>query len=159
MAGQQTQVSFTVPQTLPLGDGAKYGLLKPRNIGCSLQDSTTYLMILAMFLSIVWSLVHFPEPAKKDWFGAFVTGLLSVLILLTVIIFGYAWFSSDASLGNKLIDVRSAQLLVVLAACAMGIVNANTARAKTGDVVGISTIILSTLAAVFCRSLYYCKIS
>lgn len=163
--GQKQTISFTVqqapqpPHVFPLGKGGKFGTLRPKQIVCSLQDSTTYFMILAMFLSMVWSLVHFQEPTKKDWFGNFVTGLLSALMVLTVIIFGYAMMSNGFLAGITLIASRTVQLLVILAACAMGIVNTNTARAETGDAIGISTIILSALAAIFCRSLYHCKIA
>ncbi len=137
-----------------------FGVIKPQQLYCGLRNSTGYFMVMALILSMMWTLIGFDIPVKEsyrsNWFGSFVTATLSILLFLTLIFYITMLVNSDASAAQKIVNPTSFLFLLVIIAAILGIVNTTVNRPKRGDATGITTIILSAFAILLGRPLYQC---
>jgi len=150
-----TRFSNPIPAYVEVG---KLGVLKPRKALCIFENASGYFMVTAMILSMVWTLTAFHDPVKEppsqsgtNWFGSFVTTLLSILLVFTCAYFAQHWLSSS----RNLLDGKTLGFLLIVLAIVLGLINTNVDRPKRGDGVGMATVIFSTLA-IFARPFYNC---
>lgn len=149
------QFSNPIPASVKLGT---LGVIEPRKALCIFENASGYFMVTAMILSMVWTLTAFQDPVKEppsqsgtNWFGGFVTTLLSILLVLTCVYFVQHWMTSS----RHLLDVKTLGFLLILIAIVLGLINTNVDRQKRGDGIGMATVIFSTLA-IFARPFYNC---
>ena len=144
------------PKIIPIGN---VGSIKPYQFYCSLSNFTIAFSCVTMALVILWTIVGWDKPVhqsdKSDWFGTFVTTMLSILLVLTLVFFAvfFAYarptiFDVNHMNYGMMMLILGLKLIFVLGPVILALVNTTTSRQKRGDGLGLATVVVLTLSMI-----------